>query len=142
MDQVPGCPLYSIENKFGVGGPGAGPLGTSSLLYLQWRLCLLCNYCSGTCCNFVQFYIEIFLPELSTLHCFGDITTLNVSQAELPVRGCMTKEGWTPHLAVVGWWPWGHEGEKKYSEIFPVINGPLVTHHTSHHTSPHTSHRT
>ena len=43
MDQVPGCPLYSIENKFGVGGPGAGPLGTSSLLHLHWRLYRLCN---------------------------------------------------------------------------------------------------
>ena len=46
----------------------------------------------------------------------------------------------------------GHEGEQKYSEIFPAINGhwshvtphitPHITHHTLHHTSYHTSHLT
>ena len=75
MDQVPGCPLYSIENKFGVGGPGAGLLGTSSLLYVHWRLCLLCNSrFSGTYCNFAHIWGKFSFPP------FGLYTVLGRSQ--------------------------------------------------------------
>ena len=56
MDQVPGCPLYSIENKFGVGGPGAGPLGgplasctcsgdsASCAIIARALIVILCNF--------------------------------------------------------------------------------------------------
>ena len=72
MDQVPGCPLYSIENKFGVGGPGAGPLGTSSLLYLHWRLCLLCNSrFSGTYCNFAHIWGKFSFPTFGLYTVLG-----------------------------------------------------------------------
>ena len=72
MDQVPGCPLYSIENKFGVGGPGAELLGTSSLLHLQWRLCLLCiSRFLGTYCNFAHIWGRFSFPTFGLYTVLG-----------------------------------------------------------------------